>query len=69
VADLLLVAHGGFPPGLHALFIAKSCAQSQRMNHSRRSIRAWYNSVIQHVIAQSAVAIFGPQRGVAALVH
>jgi len=32
-------------------------------------MRTRYNSVIQHVIAQSAVAIFGPPQAVAALAH
>jgi len=32
-------------------------------------MRTRFNSVIQHVIEQSAVAIFGPPRAVAALAH
>ena len=66
-----LLAYGGFPPSFHALFIAE-----RRHNHDTRiiadeaqwsaGIRTRYNSV-QHVFAQSAVAIFGTPRALAAL--
>ena len=61
-----------FPPCLHALFIAERRAQSQHMNHSRRSIvRRWHASTIQqHDTVRNctnAVAIFGPPQAVAAL--
>jgi len=32
-------------------------------------IRTQYNSVVQHILVQGAVAIFGPPRAVAALAH
>jgi len=41
--------------------------EMQQTRHS--GMRTRYNDVIQHVIAQSAVAIFGPFRAVAALAH
>ena len=38
IAVLLLLAYGGFPPSLHALFIAERRAQSQHMNHGIRGM-------------------------------
>ena len=38
IADLLLLAYGGFPPSLHALFIAERRAKSQHMNHGIRGM-------------------------------
>jgi len=63
--ELLLLAYGGFPSSLHALFIAER-HESQHTKHSEALVRTRYNSVTQHVIAQSAVAIVGPPRAVAA---
>ena len=45
---MCLLAYGGFPPSLHALFIAERRAQSRHVNHSRRGmVRRWHANTIQ----------------------
>jgi len=67
-------SYGGFPPSLHALFIAERRAQSRHMNHSRRGIvRRWQANTIQQrdtaLNCTKRSRNFGPPRAVAALAH
>ena len=44
----VLLAYGGFPPSLHALFIVERLAQSQHMNHGKRGmVRRWHANMTQ----------------------
>ena len=45
---ILLLAYGGFPPSLHAFFIAERRTELRHMNHSRRGVvSCWHANTIQ----------------------